>query len=140
MKMNKKINLFVLLIISSLTLMIVMNSETPLVSAGIRPYYGNVTFTGTVSPNYSDDAVSNVYVELLEDGTPRDTDYTDGNEDYELEWNIQRLKLYSLRISKSGYNTDSQWIIATSANHEEDRTLYGRVALSYGLQMLLMRQ
>ncbi|MHA1346867.1 MAG: hypothetical protein ACTSVO_15265 [Candidatus Heimdallarchaeaceae archaeon] len=131
MKMNKKINLFVLLIISSLTLMIVMNPETPLVSAGPRPYYGEVTFTGTISLNYSDDAVSNVYVELLEDGSPKDTDYTDGNGDYELEWDVQRFKFYSLRISKSGYNTDSQFIIPTSANHEEDRTLYGRVALFF---------
>ena len=106
-----------------------MNPETPLVSAGPRPYYGNVTFTGTISLNYSDNAVSTVYVELLEDGSPKDTDYTDGNGDYELEWNVQRFKFYSLRISKSGYNTDSQFIIATSANHEEDRTLYGRVAL-----------
>jgi len=134
MKMNKKIHLFVLLIISSLTLMIVMNTETLFVSAippRPRPYYGEVTFTGTISQNYSNTPISDVKVELLEDGSPKDTDYTNGNGDYELEWNVQRFKFYSLRISKSGYNTDSQYIIATSATHVENRTIYGRVALFF---------
>jgi len=131
MKMNKKINLFVLLIISPLTLMIVMNPEAPLVSAGLRPYYGNVTFTGTISQNYSNTPISAVKVELLEDGSPKDTCFTDDYGDYELEWNVQRFKLYSLRTSRSGYNTVSHYTIPTSATHVEDRTIYGRVALFF---------
>ena len=110
-------------------MMIVMNTGTPLVSAGIRPYYGNVTFTGTVYLNYSDYTINGVKVELLEDGSPKDTYFTEGNGEYELEWNVQKFKLYSLRVSRSGYKATSKYIIPTSANHEEDRTLFGRAAL-----------
>jgi len=132
MKTNNKINLFVILIISSLTLMIVMNTETLFVSAvppRPRPYYGEVTFTGTVYLNYSDNIISSVKVELLEDGSPKVTCFTNANGEYELEWNVQKFKLYSLRISRSGYKATSKYIIPTSANHEEDRTLFGRAAL-----------
>ena len=65
----------------------------------------STTYQGYVKDNYGDILVS-AKVQLYEDTVCKRTVYTDSNGWYTFTYTFQRLKIYFIKVSKSGYSTE----------------------------------
>ncbi len=123
--MNKNKAILIGLLVVSLTLPVLLSNVQPVSAA----YYGSVDFTGRVTIKTSGDAINGVTVKLLEDCVVKQTDTTDVNGNYSFTWTIERYKIYTMEIEKTGYRDQGTGVFFQGPDKNKDFVIDGRVAL-----------
>ena len=123
--MNKKRIILIGLVVATLVLPVLLSEVKP-VSAS---YTGPVDFSGTVTIKTSENPISGVTVKLSEDGVVKRTDTTNGSGYYSFSWTVAALKIYTIRIEKTGYRDQFTGVVPQSSTVVRNFEIDGKVAL-----------
>ncbi len=128
-KTMKKSNKIIMSILVLSILMPIFYGNIENTNVAGAPYYGLVTFNGTVTVKGTTTGAEGVKVQLREDGAVKTHDYTDSDGNYELSWTTVQYKFYAIGLEMIGCFWQSNFVSPSSSTHTKDMTLEGRVAL-----------